>query len=66
MDQAPQRPAAPDAQSVARRLAEAGLDVPAEVLDGVVRNLAVLDAHVDTVRAFGLDARSASALRFRP
>jgi len=63
MDHAPQRP---DAQSVARRLAEAGLEVPAEVLDGVVRNLNVLDAHVATVRGFGLDPRSASALRFRP
>jgi hypothetical protein len=54
----------PSEDSVRLRLAEAGLAVPAECLPGTRSNLIVLQDHVATLRAFPLDPRSVSAMRF--
>jgi hypothetical protein len=45
-------------------MAEAGVSAPEECLPGVLSNLIVLQDHVATLRAFALDPRSASAMRF--
>jgi hypothetical protein len=54
----------PTDESVRVRLAEAGLLVPDECLAGTRANLIVLQDHVATLRAFALDPRSVSAMRF--
>ncbi|MDF0487471.1 hypothetical protein PX554_04965 [Sphingomonas sp. H39-1-10] len=56
--------ARPTEASVRTRLAEAGLDVPDPCVTETLANLLVLQDHVATLRAFPLDPRSASALRF--
>jgi len=56
--------ARPTEASVRTRLAEAGLAVPEECVLETLANLLVLQDHVATLRAFPLDPRSASALRF--
>lgn len=56
--------ARPGADSVRTRMAEAGIDAPDECVPGIVSNLIVLQDHVATLRAFALDPRSASAMRF--
>jgi hypothetical protein len=56
--------ARPTSESVRTRLAEAGIIVPDDFLAGTQANLVVLQDHVATLRAFALDPRSASALRF--
>lgn len=56
--------AVPTEASVRIRLAEAGLDVPEVCVAETLANLRVLQDHVATLRAFPLDPRSASALRF--
>lgn len=63
---APGRPVAarPSEDSVRTRMAEAGISAPEECLPGVLSNLVVLQDHVATLRAFALDPRSASAMRF--
>lgn len=67
MDRPEQTAAAlPTEASVRTRLAEAGLDAPDGCVAGVLSNLIVLHDHVETLRAFALDPRSASALRFEP
>ncbi len=54
----------PTDESVRVRLAEAGLFVPDTCLPGTRANLVVLQDHVATLRAFDLDPRSVSAMRF--
>ncbi|HUD29963.1 MAG TPA: hypothetical protein VMQ93_13905 [Novosphingobium sp.] len=54
----------PTRDSVRTRMAEAGLTAPDECTSGVLANLIVLQDHVATLRAFALDPRSASAMRF--
>jgi hypothetical protein len=56
----------PTDESVRVRLAEAGLFVPGACLPGTCANLVVLQDHVATLRAFALDPRSVSAMRFEP
>ncbi|KQM20640.1 hypothetical protein [Novosphingobium sp. Leaf2] len=56
--------ARPSADSVRLRMAEAGIAAPDECVPGVLANLIVLQDHVATLRAFALDPRSASAMRF--
>ncbi|MFC0204621.1 hypothetical protein [Novosphingobium soli] len=56
--------ARPSADSVRLRMAEAGISAPDACVPGVVSNLVVLQDHVATLRAFALDPRSASAMRF--
>ena len=50
--------------SVRTRLAEAGIVAPDACIVGVRSNLIVLQDHVATLRAFALDPRRASAMRF--
>ncbi|WP_159979671.1 MULTISPECIES: hypothetical protein [unclassified Novosphingobium] len=54
----------PTQDSVAARMAEAGIAAPENCTPGVLSNLIVLQDHVATLRAFALDPRSASAMRF--
>lgn len=54
----------PSEDSVRTRMAEAGIDAPEGCVPGVRANLIVLQDHVATLRAFALDPRSASAMRF--
>ncbi|WP_205316131.1 hypothetical protein [Novosphingobium sp. P6W] len=54
----------PTEDSIAARMAEAGITAPADCTPGVLSNLIVLQDHVATLRAFALDPRSASAMRF--
>ncbi|WP_159317026.1 hypothetical protein [Raoultella terrigena] len=54
----------PTQDSVHTRMAEAGVAAPEECTAGVLANLIVLQDHVATLRAFALDPRSASAMRF--
>ncbi|WP_156841691.1 hypothetical protein [Novosphingobium aquimarinum] len=54
----------PTKDSVRDRLAQAGIEVPEECLEGVAANLDVLVDHVSTLRAFALNPRSASAMTF--
>jgi len=54
----------PSEDSVRLRMAEAGIAAPNECVPGVLSNLIVLQDHVATLRAFALDPRSASAMRF--
>ncbi|GLK44616.1 MULTISPECIES: hypothetical protein [Novosphingobium] len=56
--------APPSEGSLRTRMAEAGVSAPEECLPGVLSNLIVLQDHVATLRAFALDPRSASAMRF--
>ncbi|WP_232494726.1 hypothetical protein [Novosphingobium kaempferiae] len=56
--------ARPSEDSVRLRMAEAGIAAPDECVPGVLSNLIVLQDHVATLRAFALDPRSASAMRF--
>ncbi|MEE4450657.1 hypothetical protein [Novosphingobium resinovorum] len=56
--------ASPTEESVRTRMAEAGISAPDECVPGVCANLIVLQDHVATLRAFALDPRSASAMRF--
>lgn len=56
--------ARPSEDSVRTRMAEAGIAAPGECVPGVLSNLIVLQDHVATLRAFALDPRSASAIRF--
>lgn len=56
--------ARPTKDSVSLRMAEAGIVAPDECVPGVLSNLIVLQDHVATLRAFALDPRSASAMRF--
>ena len=64
MEQPAEQVARPTEESVRTRLSEAGLFVPEECVPGTRANLVVLQDHVETLRAFALDPRSASALRF--
>ena len=57
--------ARPIGDGIRARLAEAGLDVPDECVDGTLANLIVLQDHVMTLRTFPLDDHSRSALEFR-
>lgn len=63
-DAAGGKAARPTEDSVRTRMAEAGVAAPAECVPGVLSNLIVLQDHVATLRAFALDPRSASAMRF--
>lgn len=54
----------PSEDSVRTRMAEAGIAAPEGEVSGVLANLIVLQDHVATLRAFALDPRSASAMRF--
>lgn len=56
--------ARPTEESVRARMAEAGIAAPEACVPGVRSNLIVLQDHVATLRAFALDPRSASAMRF--
>ncbi|WP_337192596.1 hypothetical protein [Novosphingobium silvae] len=56
--------ARPTLESVRTRMAEAGISAPDACTAGVLANLIVLQDHVATLRAFALDPRSASAMRF--
>lgn len=56
--------ARPTEETVRARMAEAGIEAPDGVVPGVLSNLIVLQDHVATLRAFALDPRSASAMRF--
>lgn len=56
--------ARPSAGSVRVRMSEAGIAAPDGCVPGVLANLIVLQDHVATLRAFALDPRSASAMRF--
>jgi hypothetical protein len=58
--------ARPSDESVRTRLAEAGIEAPDACIAAVRANLIVLQDHVATLRAFALDPRSASAMRFEP
>lgn len=58
--------ARPSDDSVRARLAEAGIAAPEACIPAVRANLIVLQDHVATLRAFALDPRSASAMRFEP
>jgi hypothetical protein len=62
--QASGKAARPTLDSVRTRMAEAGVSAPEECVPGVLSNLIVLQDHVATLRAFALDPRSASAMRF--
>ncbi len=64
MSEASGKAARPTVESVTTRMAEAGIVAPAECAEGVLANLIVLQDHVATLRAFALDPRSASAMRF--
>ncbi len=64
MSQATAKAARPTQQSIAARMAEAGIAAPGECTPGVLANLIVLQDHVATLRAFAIDPRSASAMRF--
>lgn len=61
---APSSARRPNEDSVRTRMAEAGISAPEECVPGVLSNLVVLQDHVATLRAFALDPRSASAMRF--
>lgn len=61
---APSSARRPTEDSVRARMAEAGIAAPEESTSGVLANLIVLQDHVATLRAFALDPRSASAMRF--
>lgn len=56
--------ARPSEETVRARMAEAGIAAPEGCVAGVLSNLIVLQDHVATLRAFALDPRSASAMRF--
>lgn len=58
------RSARPTEDSVRTRMAEAGVTPPGDGVSGVLSSLVVLQDHVATLRAFALDPRSASAMRF--
>lgn len=64
MEPNPGQVSRPTDDSVRTRLAEAGLYVSDSFLPGARANLIVLQDHVETLRAFDLDPRSVSALRF--
>jgi hypothetical protein len=54
----------PTEDTIRTRMAEAGIAAPEQCTAGVLANLIVLQDHVATLRAFALDPRSASAMRF--
>lgn len=54
----------PTEDTIRTRMAEAGIAAPEQCTPGVLANLIVLQDHVATLRAFALDPRSASAMRF--
>lgn len=56
--------ARPTEDGVRTRMAEAGIAPSDDGVAGVLSNLIVLQDHVATLRAFALDPRSASAMRF--
>lgn len=64
MTQASGKVTRPTEDSVRMRMDEAGITAPVECVPGVLSNLIVLQDHVATLRAFALDPRSASAMRF--
>lgn len=66
MSEASGKAARPSDESVRTRLAEAGVEAPDACIAAVRANLIVLQDHVATLRAFALDPRSASAMRFEP
>lgn len=58
--------ARPTEADVRHRLAEIGLDVPAEAVRGTVTNLIVLQDHMETLRTMTLDDRGAAVAEQRP
>lgn len=64
MTQASGKVVRPTEDGIRARMAEAGIAAPSDCVAGVLSNLIVLQDHVATLRAFPLDPRSASAMRF--